>query len=93
MLKLCRATKVKVFFLVVVYIFNFDLFEISAAILEKGLLDSTCHFAPAVAVHFVEFFSIITTFGCLRSIDGLFVRSLTNRTPASRSSDFVNHSV
>ena len=38
MLKLCRVTKVKVFFLVLVYIFNFDLFEFSAAILEKGLL-------------------------------------------------------
>ena len=38
MLKLCRVTKVKVFFLVLVYVFNFDLFEFSAAILEKGLL-------------------------------------------------------
>ena len=37
MLKLCRVTKVKVFFLVLVYILNFDLFEISAVILEKGL--------------------------------------------------------
>ena len=36
MLKLCRVTKVKVFFLVLVYVFNFDLFEFSAAILEKG---------------------------------------------------------
>ena len=38
MLKLCRVTKVKVFFLVLVYVFNFNLFEFSAAILEKGLL-------------------------------------------------------
>ena len=38
MLKLCRVTKVKVFFPVLVYVFNFDLFEFSAAILEKGLL-------------------------------------------------------
>ena len=37
MLKLCRVTKVKVFFLVLVYVFNFDLFEFPAAILEKGL--------------------------------------------------------
>ena len=37
MLKLCRVTKVKVFFLVLVYVFNFDLFEFSDAILEKGL--------------------------------------------------------
>ena len=38
MLKLCRVTKVKVLFLVLVYVFNFVLFEFSAAILEKGLL-------------------------------------------------------
>ena len=38
MLKLCKVTKVKVFFPVLVYVFNFDLFEISAAILEKALL-------------------------------------------------------
>ena len=38
MLKLGRVTKVKVLFLVLVYVFNFDLFEFSAAILEKGLL-------------------------------------------------------
>ena len=38
MLKLCRVTKVNVFFLVLVYVFNFSLFEFSAAILEKGLL-------------------------------------------------------
>ena len=37
MLKLCRVTKVKVFFLVLVCVFNFNLFEFSAAILEKGL--------------------------------------------------------
>ena len=38
MLKLCRVTKEKVFFLVLVSDFNFDLSEFSAAILEKGLL-------------------------------------------------------
>ena len=37
MLKLCRVTKVKVLFLVLVYVFNFDLPEFSAAILDKGL--------------------------------------------------------
>ena len=37
MLKLCGVTKVKVFFLVLVYVFNYDLFEVSATILEKGL--------------------------------------------------------
>ena len=40
MLKLRRVTKVNVFFLVLVYVFNFDLFEFSAAILEKGLFGS-----------------------------------------------------
>ena len=38
MLKLCRVTKVKELFLVLIYVFNFNLFEFSAAILEKGLL-------------------------------------------------------
>ena len=38
MLKLGRVTKVKVLFLVMVIVFNFDLFKFSAAILEKGLL-------------------------------------------------------
>ena len=37
MLNLGRVTKVKVFFLVLVYVFNIDLFEFSAAVLEKGL--------------------------------------------------------
>ena len=44
MLKLCSFTKVKVFFLVLVYVFNFDWFEFSVAILEKGLLISTVLF-------------------------------------------------
>ena len=38
MLKLCRVTKVKVLFLVLVYVFNFNIFEFSAAILERGPL-------------------------------------------------------
>ena len=38
MLKLGRVTKVKVPFLALVFVFNFDLFKFSAAILEKGLL-------------------------------------------------------
>ena len=40
MLKLGRATKVKVLFLVLVFVFNFDFFKFSAAILEKGLLSA-----------------------------------------------------
>ena len=41
MLKLGRVTKVKVLFLVLVFVFNFDLFKFSAAILEKGLFDAS----------------------------------------------------
>ena len=37
-LKLGRVTKVKVPFLVLVFVCNFDSFKFSAAILEKGLL-------------------------------------------------------
>ena len=37
MLKLGRVTKVKVFFLVLVYVFNIDISEFSAALLKKGL--------------------------------------------------------
>ena len=37
MLKLGSVTKVKVFFLVLVFVFNFDLFKFLSAILEKGL--------------------------------------------------------
>ena len=43
MLKLCRVTKLKVIFPVLVYVFNFDLFEFSAAILEKGLFEVKFH--------------------------------------------------
>ena len=39
MLKLGRVTKVKVLFLVLVFVFNFDLLKFSAAILEKGLFE------------------------------------------------------
>ena len=45
MLKLRRVTKVKVLFLVLVFVFNFtaysNVFEFSAAILEKGLFTKT----------------------------------------------------
>ena len=41
MLKLGRVTKVKVLFLVRVFVLNFDLFKFSATILEKGLLMSS----------------------------------------------------
>ena len=37
MLKLGRVTKVKVLFLVLIFVFHFDIFKFSAAILEKGL--------------------------------------------------------
>ena len=47
MQRLFRLTQVKVFFLVLVYVFNFDLFEFSASILEKGLLNPPL---PKVAI-------------------------------------------
>ena len=48
MLKLCRVTEVKVFFLVVVDVFNFDLFEFSAAILE--IEGSIRHFHITISI-------------------------------------------
>ena len=44
MLKLGRVTKFKMLFLVLVFVFNFDLFKFSAAILEKGLLPTWQNF-------------------------------------------------
>ena len=38
MLNLGRVTKDTMLFLALVFVFNFDLFKFSAAILEKGLL-------------------------------------------------------
>ena len=43
MLKLGRVTKAKVFFLVLIQVFDIDLFEFSAAILEKGLFWPSLH--------------------------------------------------
>ena len=54
-LKFCRVTKVNMFILVLVYVFNFDLFEFSAAILEKGLLEE---------VYIQELFSFGDQFAC-----------------------------
>ena len=48
MLKLGSVTKVKMLFLVRVFVFNFDLLKVSAAILEKGLLDTEDHFIENV---------------------------------------------
>ena len=53
MLKLSMVTKVKVLFLVLVYVFNFKLFEFSATILEKGLL-ALPYFGPK-HVNFARF--------------------------------------
>ena len=41
MLKLYRVTKVRVLFLFLVSAFNFNLLDFSAAILEKGLIDTS----------------------------------------------------
>ena len=45
-MKLCSVTKVKVLFLVLVYVLNladFNVFEFSAAMSEKGLFDGTVY--------------------------------------------------
>ena len=52
-LKLCRVTKVKVLFLVLVYVFNFNLFEFWAAILEKGPLQSSFAYSRYINSRFV----------------------------------------
>ena len=59
MLKLGRATKVRVLFLVLVFVFNFDLFKFSPAILEKGLLSfaraqSVTHNIASIQFTFVK---------------------------------------
>ena len=59
MLRLCKVTKVKVFFLMLVYVFNFDLFKFSAAILEKGLL---LFFSVLINSRLVSKFQIFTLF-------------------------------
>ena len=41
-----RVTKVQVLFRMLVFVFNFDLFEFSAAILEKGLLEQMTAYCP-----------------------------------------------
>ena len=41
----------KVFSLVLVYVFNFDIFEFSAAILEKGLLNV---FVERIHIEFIS---------------------------------------
>ena len=43
MLKLGSVTKDTVLFLVLVFVFNLDLFKFSTAILEKGLLDKSTY--------------------------------------------------
>ena len=48
MLKLCRVTKVKVFFVVLGYICNVNLYEFLVAILEKGLIN------PIIYVYFLR---------------------------------------
>ena len=50
MLKLCRVAKVKVFFLVLVYVFNFDLFEFSDAISWRRVY----YFWSLLIIHHVE---------------------------------------
>ena len=66
MLKPCRVTKVKVLFLVLVYVFNFNLFEFSAAILEKGLLFARLFGLDSVWLEFQISFSHKNAFVLLK---------------------------
>ena len=61
MLILCSFTKIEVLFLVLVQIFNFNLFEISAAILEKGLFSV---FITPVCFYFIKMVLFLLFFAC-----------------------------
>ena len=67
MLKLCRVTKVKVLFLALAYVFNSNLFEFSAAILEKGLLSTTlpAMFQLAMTIQILH----IGNYDCLQELE------------------------
>ena len=59
MLKRGRVNKVKVLFLVVVFVFHFDLFKFSAAILEKGLLNKPGYYIQ---------YKLTTVSACIRTV-------------------------
>ena len=65
MLKLGRVTKVKVLFLVLVFVFNFDLFKFSAAILEKGLLPNL---GKDIVSKYLNYFSTVVLAAQLGSL-------------------------
>ena len=54
MLKLGRVTKVTVFLLVLVYVFNIALFEFSAGIMEKSLLGSLVLFICEIIISILK---------------------------------------
>ena len=56
MLKLGRITKFKMLFLALVFVFNFDLFKFSAAILEKGLLGELVQYGHCICLKWDESF-------------------------------------
>ena len=71
--KLSRVTKVKVFFLVLVYGFNFDLLEFSAAILEKSLL-RTVKWLSFLFFFFLQCFAQFSTI--LKSATDIFAQKI-----------------
>ena len=90
------VTKVKVFFLVLVYVFKFDFFEFSTTILEKGLL---LHLVgPVDKIYFlVLFFQRVALFHaysmsamCKAGFDVIDVYSLTDSYPP-RCIDHVHY--
>ena len=82
MLKLGRATKVKVLFLVLVFVFNFDLFKLSTAILET--LPSDIPFSSLspqnrpFSRRRVYFVDLVSKTGYLKGDSSLFPWSVTS---------------
>ena len=72
MLTFCRATKVKVFFLVLVYVFKFDVLKFSAAVLERDLLNQQ----QLEYLHSPKLIQFFSKPNCL--CVGLKIRSLLN---------------
>ena len=82
MLKLCRVTKVKVFFLVLVFVFNFDLFKFSTAMLEKGLLIMKI-FITVISISLISFMFRSGLFDFVHKLTSITSLSLSELSSAS----------
>ena len=103
MLKLGRVTKFKMLFLVLVFVFNFDVFKYLAAILEKGLFKGNFvdgqnnpkyrDVAPLYA--YLWQLNLVTTHMVSSHIQGLLSspmswKRITKRRPAFLSKHFTS---